>query len=115
MRRGIRRLIEEFDSAEVVGEAGTVATALSLFAEHRPAAVVLDLYLPDGNSFGVITEIKRSHPSCVVMVLTNFATPEGRAHCLELGVDYFFDKSMEFERVPEVLAGLRTARGGSGT
>lgn len=109
VRQRIRSLIEEFGPVEIVGETGTVADALALFREHQPDAVVLDLNLADGDGCGVLTEIKRTHPACVVIVLTNFVIPECRALCLKLGADYFFDKSREFERVPEMLVKLRYA------
>lgn len=91
---------------EIRGEADSVVDALAQFKELRPDAILLDLYLKDGNSFGVVTEVKRSALACIVIILTNFATPETRAHCLGLGADYFFEKNQEFERVPEVLAEL---------
>ncbi len=100
-------MIEELGPVEIVGEAGARAEALALFRQHQPDAVVLDLTLTDGDAFGVLAEIKRSRPACVVIVLTNFAIPECRELCVDLGANHFFDKSKEFERVPEVLAGLR--------
>lgn len=106
IRGRLRSLIEETGPAKVVVEAGTVAEALAQFAAVRPDAVVLDLNLPDGDGGTVLCAIKRTHPACVVMVLTNFSNPESRAHCLQLGADYFFEKSREFERVTDVLSVL---------
>lgn len=103
VRSRIRRLLQESLPLEMVGEAGTVAEALALFRTHRPDAVVLDLGLPDGDGLTVLSEIKRTQPACVVIVLTNYANPECREHCLLAGADHFFDKAQEFERVPEVL------------
>jgi hypothetical protein len=36
-------------------------------------------------------------------MLTNFAHEQYRQKCLQLGADYFFDKSTEFEKVLSVL------------
>lgn len=107
VRGRIRSMIEESGTVEVVAAANSVVEALALFIEHQPDAVVLDLYLKDGNAFGVITEFKRARPACVVIVLTNFSTLETRDHCLKLGANYFFEKNREFERVPEVLGELQ--------
>ena len=106
VRDRIRSLIEEAGPVEILGEANSVVDALAQFKELRPDAILLDLYLRDGNSFGVVTEVKRSNPACIVIILTNFATPETREHCRGLGADYFFEKNQEFERVPEVLLEL---------
>jgi DNA-binding NarL/FixJ family response regulator len=106
VRKRIRSLIEESCSAEVVGEAGSVAAANFLLHSHPVDAVVLDLHLWDGDGGAVLTMAKGIHPDCVVIVLTSFSEAADRTRCLELGADYFFDKTREFERVPAVLAGL---------
>ncbi|MFN0079627.1 MAG: response regulator [Prosthecobacter sp.] len=106
VRQRIRSLIEESCPVEIVGETGSASTALALFQVHQPHAVVLDLNLAEGDGVQVLATIKRSHPACVVVVLTNFDIPESRGQCVWLGADHFFHKSSEFERVPEVLAEL---------
>ena len=107
VRERVRRLIEESGAAEIVGEAATVAGALALFRDLRPETVVLDLHLADGLGFTVLAEVKRTPPACVVIVLTNFDLANCRACCRELGADFLFNKAKDFNRVPEVLAGLR--------
>jgi hypothetical protein len=42
------------------------------------------------------------------MMLTAFPYPQHRKRCLEAGADFIFDKTSEFQRVPEVLAQLKT-------
>lgn len=106
VRERIRNLIEESGPARIVGEAATVVGALVCLRALQPDVVVLDLNLPDGDGCTVLAEIKRTRPECVVIVLTNFAIPESRDYCRQLGADHFFNKSSEFERVPEVLAKL---------
>jgi hypothetical protein len=41
-------------------------------------------------------------------VFTNFAFPQYKDRSLQLGADYFFDKSREFHRVREILSDLAT-------
>jgi DNA-binding NarL/FixJ family response regulator len=106
VRNRIRSLIEESCSVEVVGEVGSVAAAVFLIHSNPVDAVVLDLHLWDGDGCAVLTKAKRTHPNCVVIVLTGFSDTSDRIRCLDLGADYFFDKTKEFERVPEVLASL---------
>jgi DNA-binding NarL/FixJ family response regulator len=106
VRKRIRSLIEEFCSVEVVGEVGSVAAANFLLHSNPVDAVVLDLHLWDGDGCAVLTTAKSTYPDCVVIVLTSFSDVSDRMRCRNLGADYFFDKTKEFERVPEVLAGL---------
>jgi DNA-binding NarL/FixJ family response regulator len=109
VRQRIRSLIEESCSAEVVGEVGSIAAACFLLHDHPVDAVVLDLHLWDGDGCKVLEEVKRTHPECVVIVLTSFSDAVDRLRCLQLQADFFFDKTKEFERVPEVLASLGRA------
>ena len=110
VRQRVRSLIEESCQAELVAEASSVAEALVFFHARRPDAVVLDLQLSDGDGCDVLSVIKRIHPDCVVIVLTTFSALEDRIRCFELGADFFFDKTMEFERVPEVLNRITASR-----
>lgn len=105
-RKLLRSLIEESGAAEVVSEVGSVAAAHFLLHVNPVEALVLDLHLWDGDGCAVLAEVKRTHPACVVMVLTGSSTPEHREHCLRLGADHFFDKTRDLARIPEVLAGL---------
>ena len=107
VRSRMRSLIEESCPVDIVGEAGTVAEALALFRTHAPDAVVLDLSLTDGDGSIVLRAIKRADPACTVIVLTNFVGEAIREFCIIAGADHFFDKSREFERVPEALGNLR--------
>ena len=40
------------------------------------------------------------------MILTNFPYPPYRKKCADAGADFFFDKSTEFDKIPEVLKKL---------
>src|SRR5437762_730872 len=55
-------------------EAGTVTEALELFRKGRPAAILLDLKLPDGSGITVLNTVKRTSPETVVIVVTGHAT-----------------------------------------
>ena len=49
VRLGVRALIERQPDMEVVGEASTVAEAVSQAKQLAPDVVVLDIRLPGGN------------------------------------------------------------------
>jgi CheY-like chemotaxis protein len=42
-------------------------------------------------------------------MLTNYAQEEYRKKCFEEGADFFFDKSIEFDRVIDVIQKLSAA------
>src|SRR5436190_21425148 len=47
-------------------EAATVAEALKVFDMERPAAILLDLRLPDGSGISVLNQIKSNSPETVI-------------------------------------------------
>ncbi len=58
---------------EVVGEAGTMAAAISECARLRPDVVLLDIRLPDGTGLEACRTILQRQPKVQVLVLTSFA------------------------------------------
>jgi DNA-binding NarL/FixJ family response regulator len=107
--RLVQLLAELGERVQVVGLAEDVPRALELFEQLRPDAVILDLVMPGGNGMQVLEHIKQRRPACVVIVLTNYATAPFRDRCRQLGADFFFSKSAEFEKVPKVLEELSNA------
>jgi len=103
VRDRLATMISELPNVEVVGQADIAFEAIYSIRRLRPAVVVLDISMPGGSGMYVLETVKKDRPIPVVIMLTNFAHEQYRQKCLQLGADYFFDKSTEFERVTEVL------------
>jgi two-component system response regulator DevR len=99
----IKSLLENIDLSVVIGESNSAEEALELMKEVVPDVVLLDINLPGKSGVALLTEIKHTYPNVMVIVFTNHADDHYRAVCKELGADYFFDKSSEFEMLPEAL------------
>jgi len=104
-------MISELPNVEIVGQADIAFEAINSIRKLRPSVVVLDISMPGGSGMYVLETIKKDRPGPVVIMLTNFAHDHYRQKCLQLGADYFFDKSTEFERVTEVLRDFPEADG----
>ena len=83
--------------------------AVRLAGEHRPGLVFLDIRMPGLGGMDVLAEIRKTAPSLVVIMLTNFPFLAYRVKSTDLGANFFFDKNSEFMKVIEVLD--RMARG----
>ena len=64
-------------------EAGTVAEAVTQFETNLPAAVLLDIDLPDGSGLDVLRQIKQEHPDAIAImnekrITLLFAVEDGR-------------------------------------
>ena len=103
------RIISSFsglEGIELTGEASDVPTAISNMLSAKPDVVILDIRMPGGNGLDVLRRVKLEHNAPKVIVLTNYSLPEYKEAAMELGADYFFDKSTEFEKVRMVLKKL---------
>jgi CheY-like chemotaxis protein len=68
--RDLARLLLAGTSLTVVGEAGSVAAALTAAVQLRPAAVLADVELPDGDGLALAREL-RALPWRPIVVLTS--------------------------------------------
>ena len=72
VRSGVRNILSTEADIEVVGEAGTVASALTQLPELRPDVAVLDVRLPDGDGVSVCREIRSTLPDTACLMLTSY-------------------------------------------
>ena len=56
-------------------QAATLAEALALASHKRPAAMLLDVMLPDGSSISRLDDLKKRSPETVIIVITGYANP----------------------------------------
>lgn len=94
------------NGVQVAGQTGSVPQAIGMILRERPDAVVLDMKLADGNGLDVLRAVQSKAPEIVVIVLTNYADEYYRELCMRAGARYFFDKTSEFGRIPDVLREL---------
>jgi DNA-binding NarL/FixJ family response regulator len=73
VRMGLGTLFHRAGTVQVVGEANSVASAVSEAIRLRPDIVLLDLRLPDGSGVEACREILGTCPGTHVVFLTSFA------------------------------------------
>ena len=71
-RRGVRDVLAAEPDIDVVGEAGTMASALARIPALRPDVAVLDVRLPDGDGVQVCREIRSTIPGTACLMLTSY-------------------------------------------
>jgi DNA-binding NarL/FixJ family response regulator len=99
IRGGLRRAFERDGAFTVVGEADTVATGLSLAAEHAPDVVVVDVNLPDGNGLDAAQRLRSLLPTLGIVVLTMYDDDEHLFGALDAQASAFVAKSAPTEAV----------------
>jgi len=95
VRSGLGALLGQHDDLEVVGEAGTVAAALTLAEKMRPDIVLLDVRLPDGSGFEACRSLHRLSPPVKVIILTAFADDEIVMQAIGSGAEGYLLKEID--------------------
>lgn len=67
-------------------------SARAALVEHQPAAVVLDVMLPDGSGLELLKQLRSEYPDLPVLMLSGRGEPLDRILGLELGADDYLAK-----------------------
>ena len=107
------RLLEAIASTratEFVGCAETESEAVEKLSNLECDAIVLDINLARGNGFAVLKSVRANRVRWPqVIVFTSYAFPFYRQLTMELGANFFLDKSKDFKRLLEIIEGLPAA------
>jgi DNA-binding NtrC family response regulator len=80
-------------------EAASVAEAIKTFNADLPAAVLLDIDLPDGSGLDVLRDIKREHPEAIVIMITGNVQVDNTISALRGGAYDFIGKPINLEEL----------------
>ena len=104
LRKRIIGLISDIPGIEISGEASGSIEAIKLLSDQEPDVMVLDIRMPDGSGIEVLKYMHAKTTSAIIIVLTNYPLKQYRDKCMELGADYFFDKSTEFKKACDTIS-----------
>ncbi len=99
-------MFDELDGVEFCGCADGEAVALQQLAKSRVDLVIIDIELKQGSGVGVLDALQTDsdrYGSPSKVVLTNFAHGSMRQRCERLGMDAFFDKSLDVSHLIEYV------------
>lgn len=109
LRIGLRTLFTEAGGFQVVGEAGTMAAAVTDALKLKPKVVLMDVRLPDGSGIEACRAIRTAHPDTRVLFLTSFADDDAVLATILAGADGFLLKEVSSEQLIEAV---KTVAGG---
>jgi two-component system OmpR family response regulator len=112
IRENLVGTLEELTCIETIGYAEAESEARTWLAAHRDEweLAIIDLFLKQGSGLGVLQECAARQPHQKVVVLSNYATPDIRKRCAQLGVDAVFDKSNEIDALIDFCIAQAAAR-----
>jgi len=117
IRDNLIATLEELGPIDVVGTAEDQSTAVGWLTQAGNPfdLVIVDIFLKAGSGLGVLRAVKALAQRHVVVVLSNYATPDMRRKCLDLGADRVFDKSHEIDALILYCSGLAAGETGPGS
>jgi two-component system, NarL family, response regulator DevR len=111
VRRGIKTVLADQTSPamHVVGEAASVAVAVTECLRTKPDVVLLDIRLPDGSGFDACRQILQRLPETRVVVLTAFSNDNLVYEAVTSGAQGYLMKEIDaaglVQAVQEVASG----------
>jgi len=76
VRQGIRQLLEGEKDLLVIGEAGNGEEAVQMATEMRPDVIIMDIAIPKLNGIEATRQIKLTHPTAAVLILSAYDDDE---------------------------------------
>jgi len=115
IRENLVGTLEELTSIETVGFADTESDAQRWLGEHGDgwALAIVDLFLKQGSGLGVLQTCLSRRSDQKVVVLSNYATPDIRKRCAQLGADAVFDKSNEIDALVDYCIEITAQQNGA--
>jgi DNA-binding NarL/FixJ family response regulator len=108
-RGGLVRVFDAQVDFEVVGEAGTIRDALSLFEAKMPDLLIMDVGLPDGSGIDAIHRFLQIKEDAAIVMLTIQSSDEHAFTAIRLGARGFLRKDIS---AVSMLAALRRLKHG---
>ncbi len=93
-RLGMRTMLSTESVYDIVGEAATTTEAVSLFVEHRPDVVLLDLRMPPDGGTEVVRAVLRHNPEARILIVTSYQVEEEIFQVLRAGARGYLLKDL---------------------
>jgi len=101
-RAGVRHEIG--GKAQIVGEAGDVATAVREILRQQPDVVLVDVHMPDGGGPEVVRQVLEARPATRFLALSVSDSPEDVIATIRAGARGYVTKTISTEELLDAIA-----------
>lgn len=110
VREGVKFMLSEHDSIDVVGEAEDGMSLIALLDEVEADVVLLDINMPGMGGLDALAQIKTSKPDLGVVILSMHDKAVYVNRAIELGADGYLLKSASRDEVIRALEVVTSGR-----
>lgn len=111
LRNGLKQLLAGERAVREIGEASSGREVLDQLQRHQWDLVLLDINMPDRSGIDILRQVRTTHPSTRVLVLSGFPEKQYAVNVLRAGASGYLNKEMAPEElliaVRSVLQGRR--------
>lgn len=104
MRLRLREILEP--QFEIVAEAGNGVEAISMYNEHKPDFITLDITMPELDGMGVLEELIGKNPDAKIVIVSAVGQKQLVFKALEMGAKDFIVKPFAPDRVQKAISRL---------
>jgi len=101
-RAGVRA--ELGGRVEVVGEAGSVAGAITVITEAGPDVVLLDVHMPEGGGLAVLQAVRAARPDIRFLALSVSDAAEDVIAVIRAGASGYVTKTISADELADAIA-----------
>lgn len=107
MQPRIAQLAMQVEGVVICAIVDSCVDVLPTIDATLPDAAIFDINLLDGNSLPSLKLAKLTHPDMHVIVCSIFVGANERDASFAAGADRFIDKSLECDRIPDILKSFK--------
>jgi len=106
LRNHLITILSDMENVDIIGECIDTESAIKDLKKKKPDLVILDIRIPGEGGIHVLKIAREKYPDLKVIIFTDYPYPQYRTKCMEIGADYFFDKSTETEKMIDQIKQL---------
>jgi DNA-binding NarL/FixJ family response regulator len=103
-------IISETSNQNTIHHAINYNEAITKINKEMPGVVILDINLPDNESFKLLKYIKHHNAGTVVIILSIHIDNQIMEQAVVAGADYFLDKYSAFEKLPSIIQAINVSQ-----
>ncbi len=105
-RMGAKLALQGKSNIDIIGEAASGSELFKLLQTVDPDVLLLDIHLPDISGIEIAKQLRNSHPSLKILVLSG-EDPEQLAECIiNIGVAGYISKSSTLAEIEEAVVSV---------
>jgi two-component system chemotaxis response regulator CheY len=103
VRNRLKKIVDNIDFAEVVGEASNGEDAVSLYKDLKPDLVTMDLVMPNYDGLQAIDSIMKFDKSAKIIVVSAMGQELSVAEAMEKGAREYIKKPFKDDEVSKIF------------